>query len=70
MKSLEGLKTIIGAVISMVTPVAILFDVAVSPEFVSEATEITVAVIGLAGSAYAIYGRLVAKYPGWFASNR
>jgi hypothetical protein len=66
---LSGFKTIIGALIAAMPALAGLFGYDVAPRFGEEATELIEDSIVLAGTIIAIYGRLVAQAPGWFAKH-
>lgn len=62
----EGLKTFIGLAIAAVPSILPLFGLEVSAAFPQEAGEIVEQIITIAGLVIALYGRLVAKVPGWF----
>lgn len=66
---LSGYKTLIGAVIAALPSVATLFGFETSPDFTGQATEIAGAIVTLVGTAFAVYGRLVAQAPGWFSKR-
>ena len=65
----EGFKTFLGIAIAFAPTVATMFGYHTSPSFTGDATQIASAVVALAGSALAVYGRLVAAAPGFFAKN-
>ena len=65
----SGYKTIIGAVIAAIPSIATLFGFETSPDFTGQATEIAGAIVTLLGTVLAIYGRVVAVAPGWFAKK-
>jgi len=66
---LDGLKTFIGILIAAAPSIAGLFGYHAMPGFSEQATQIAMDMITLAGAAFAIYGRLVANTPGWFARS-
>jgi len=67
---LTGYKTMIGAVIAATPSIAALFGYDVSESFAGEASSLVDAIITLVGAAIAVYGRLVAETPGWFAKKQ
>lgn len=66
---MNGLKTFLGIAITVAPMVATLFGYHTSPSFTGDATEVSAAVVSLVGAALALYGRLVANTPGWFAKD-
>jgi hypothetical protein len=66
---MNGYKTILGSLIAATPAFANLMGFDVAPGFGEEATAILMDVITIVGVAIAIYGRLVAQAPGWFAKK-
>lgn len=67
MKALDGLNTLLGIAIAFAPTAATYFGYQTSPNFTGDATEILAAIVTVIGTVYAIYGRLRASSPGWFA---
>jgi len=42
----------------------------VAPGFSEQATQLLMDIVTLVGAAFALYGRLVATVPGWFAKMK
>ena len=63
--TMSGYKTLIGAGLALLTSLLPIFGYHVSDLFLTEANEIVDQIIVVLSSAFAIYGRLVAKVPGW-----
>jgi hypothetical protein len=63
----DGWNTIIGILVAATPIVASFFGYHTSPNFQGDAVEIGSAVVSVIGSVYALYGRVRAAVPGWFA---
>jgi len=63
----NGWKTIIGLAIAAVPSLAALLGFNVSPDFETQALGTVDEVVTIGGLVLALYGRLVAQVPGWFA---
>lgn len=66
---MNGYRTFIGLAIAAVPNIAALLGFDTAPGFGEQATEITEAIITIIGLGVALYGRLVATAPGWFAKK-
>jgi len=66
---LSGYKTMIGALIAATPALANLMGYSVSGSFAGEASQLVDQIITLVGTVLAVYGRLVAQSPGWFAKQ-
>jgi hypothetical protein len=64
---MTGYKTIIGLAIATVPTVAHLFGFTVAPGFEAQVGEILDSIVQLGGLAFALYGRIKAQGPLWFA---
>jgi len=67
---IQGYRTFIGILISAVPTLATFLGFDTAPNFVGDATEIAGAIVTLIGAGVAIYGRLKAETPGWFAKKQ
>lgn len=67
--NLTGYRTIIASVIAAIPALANVLGFETAPGFTEEATEIVLGIITLGGAAAAIYFRLKATLPGWFAKK-
>ena len=66
---LSGYKTIIGIIIAAVPTVATFFGYETSSDFEGQATEMLAGLLTIGGLCFALYGRLKATVPGWFAKS-
>jgi hypothetical protein len=66
---MNGYRTIVSAVIAALPALANLLGFEVAPGFSEEATEAVMDVITVGGTIAAIYFRLKATVPGWFAKK-
>lgn len=69
MKALDGLKTILGILITLSPLIGTAMGYETSPDFNGDTTEIASAFVALVGGAITFYGRIVAKAPLWFAKK-
>lgn len=67
--NLSGYKTFLGIAIAAVPTVAQILGFETSPGFAQDATELVEQLLQIAGLALALYGRLTASSPGWFAKK-
>lgn len=66
---MSGYKTLLGAAIAAVPALAGLLGYDVAPGFSEQANDLISEIITVVGAVLAIYGRLVATVPGWFAKK-
>lgn len=66
---LNGFKTYLGIIVALAPTVAHLFGGHVTPAFTSQFADTADSLIQLGGMCFAMYGRLVATAPGWFAKG-
>ncbi len=66
---LSGYKTYIGLLVAAVPTVASLFGYDTSPSFQDDFTHAAEDIVTVAGLIIALYGRLYATAPGWFAKK-
>lgn len=62
-----GSNTYIGLVVALAPTILSWFGYAPTPEFNSQFSSELSAILTLLGGVYAVYGRLRATTPGWFA---
>jgi hypothetical protein len=67
---LNGYKTYVGLIIAAIPNVAHLFGYETLPGFSEQAAEVVDSFITVTGLVVALYGRLVAQVPGWFAPKK
>lgn len=65
----DGFNTIAGLLIALAPTLASGFGYDTSPDFTGDATEILAATVTVIAGIYALYGRITAKAPGWFAKR-
>lgn len=66
---MNGYKTYAGLLIAAVPTIASAFGFDTSTGFSEQAMEVTESIVTIIGLALALYGRLVAVVPGWFAKK-
>lgn len=64
---LSGYRTFIGLFVAAIPNIATLFGYEVAPEFSQQANEFIESAITILGLLIALYGRMKATVPGWFA---
>ena len=69
MEALNGLNTYIGIAVAVAPSIAHLFGFSVTPQFNTDFGDTVAAVVTLLGTAFAVWGRLRASTPGWFAKD-
>lgn len=65
----DGWNTYLGIVVAMAPTIASWFGYVPSPEFSGEFEQTVLAVVTLAGGAYALYGKARHQIPRWFAKK-
>jgi len=67
---LQGYKTYLGILITVLPTVAGLFGFTLSPLFGEQLTGLLAEIIPILGAALAVYGRAKAQIPGWAARQQ